>query len=107
MEPIILGDLSGRTVEEVEANIVNCWEHPAGFGGLQLLIAYEGYSDYEGDAFYLMKDVQTGEFYEVNGGHCSCYGFEGQWEPESTTAEAIISRRYLPIDRATLEQVLS
>ena len=25
---------------------------------------------------------QNGELYEVNGSHCSCYGLEGQWEPD-------------------------
>ena len=27
--------------------------------------------------------------WEVNGAHCSCYGLEGQWEPEETTVEAL------------------
>lgn len=32
------------------------------------------------------------KLYEVNGSHCSCYGLEGQWEPELTTAQALEHR---------------
>ena len=28
----------------------------------------------------------------MNGSHCSCYGLEGQWEPEETDLEAIRHR---------------
>lgn len=30
--------------------------------------------------------------YEVHGGHCSCYGLEGQWEPERTTVASLRKR---------------
>ncbi len=33
-----------------------------------------------------------GKLWEVHGSHCSCYGLEGQWEPEETTWEAIAMR---------------
>ena len=42
---------------------------------------------YEGDALVLFK--QDGKLYRVSGSHCSCYGLEGQWEPEETTVEAL------------------
>jgi hypothetical protein len=32
---------------------------------------------------------KDGKLWEVNGSHCSCYGLEGQWQPEETTWEAI------------------
>lgn len=43
-----------------------------------------------GDAFVLFK--KDGKLYEVNGRHCSCYGLEGQWEPEETTVESLLHR---------------
>ncbi len=44
-----------------------------------LLARYDG-GGYEGDALVLFR---RGEKYFLNsGGHCSCYGLEGQWSPE-------------------------
>ena len=57
--------------------------------GYEVLLAY--YDEcYEGSAFVLLS--KDGELYEVNGGHCSCYGLEGQWDVEHTTPEALLHR---------------
>lgn len=58
-------------------------------GGEVLFAAYT-YEDYEGDAFVLFQN--DGKIFEVNGGHCSCYGLEGQWEPEETSKDALLKR---------------
>ena len=57
---------------------------------IEILLASYTYECYEGDAFVLFR--KDGKLYEVNGGHCSCYGLEGQWDPEETTKEALIHR---------------
>lgn len=59
-----------------------------------LLADYEA-EGYEGDAFVLFK--RDGKLWEVNGSHCSCYGLEGQWNPEEVTAEVLRQR----LERAT------
>jgi hypothetical protein len=46
--------------------------------------------DYSGDVFVLLKSGD--EYYEINGGHCSCYGLEDQWDPQLTTEEALRHR---------------
>jgi hypothetical protein len=33
---------------------------------------------------------KDGQLYEVHGGHCSCYGLEGQWSPEETSKEYLL-----------------
>jgi len=58
--------------------------------GVEILLAYYDYEDYSGSAFVLFR--KDGKLFEVNGGHCSCYGLEGQWTPEETTAEALVFR---------------
>jgi hypothetical protein len=58
--------------------------------GVNILLASYTYECYEGDAFVLFE--KGGNLYEVNAGHCSCYGLEGQWEPEDTTVEALEHR---------------
>ena len=55
-----------------------------------ILFAWYGNGSYDGTAFVLF--YRDGELYEVNGGHCSCYGLEGQWEPELTSVEALLYR---------------
>lgn len=57
---------------------------------VSVLLASYGTPSYEGYAFVLFE--RDGQLYEVNGSHCSCYGLEGQWEPEETTVEAILHR---------------
>jgi len=58
--------------------------------GAEILVASYTYEDYSGDAYVLFR--RDGKLFEVHGGHCSCYGLEGQWEPEETTKEAILHR---------------
>lgn len=47
------------------------------------IYAYYEYANYEGDA--LVAYYKDRKFYVVSGGHCSCYGLEGQWEPTEYT----------------------
>lgn len=58
--------------------------------GINILFASYSYANYSGDAFVLFE--KEGKLFEVNGGHCSCYGLEGQFEPEETTLEALRHR---------------
>lgn len=59
----------------------------------QILYASYDTPPYEGDAFVIF--TKDGKLYEVHGAHCSCYGLEGQWEPEETSWQAIaMNKRY-------------
>ncbi|MDQ0168724.1 MULTISPECIES: hypothetical protein [Paenibacillus] len=60
--------------------------------GIEILLACYTYVWYEGSAFVLYRDNKDGKLYEVNGGHCSCYGLEGQWSPEETNVEVLRHR---------------
>ena len=76
--------------------------------GLNILLATYTFEDYSGDAFVLFE--KDGKLFEVNGGHCSCYGLEGQWEPEETTSEALLTRNWYGDGdsfKSILEHVLS
>lgn len=52
-----------------------------------IVAAYDLSGAYSGDAFVLLE--KDGKYYEVNGGHCSCYGLEGQWQLEDSAEEAL------------------
>jgi len=60
------------------------------FKDIEILLAVYDNEDYEGSAFVLFQ--QNGKLYEVNGGHCSCYGLEGQWDPEETSVKELRHR---------------
>lgn len=60
---------------------------PADREGVDIILAWYKDEDYSGDAFVLFE--RDGRLYEVHGGHCSCYGLEGQWEPEETSLVAL------------------
>lgn len=47
-----------------------------------LLYADYHYGNYEGEAYVFGYNTEDGKFFEVYGGHCSCYGLEGQWDEE-------------------------
>jgi len=64
--------------------------------GYKVLYAWYEYADYSGSAFVLLKKGR--KLYEVNGGHCSCYGLEGQFDLEETSAEAILKRQFFGVN---------
>ena len=63
----------------------------------EIIIADLDEGGYEGSAFVLYR--RDGKLFEVHGGHCSCHGFEGQWDPEETTWDALAMRRYFRMTR--------
>lgn len=60
------------------------------FDGAEILLASYSCENYSGDAFVLFE--RDGKLYEVNGGHCSCYGLEGQWDASETTKAELLHR---------------
>lgn len=73
------------------ASVIKEFEAPDdALEGAEVLLAWYGYGSYDGSALVVYK--KDGKLFEVNGGHCSCYGLEGQWDPEETTPEALLKR---------------
>lgn len=62
-------------------------EEKPDFKDAEILLASYGTPSYEGYAFVLFR--RDGKLWEVNGSHCSCYGLEGQWDPEEVSVEAL------------------
>lgn len=57
---------------------------------VEILYACYTPGDYCGDAHVIFR--KEDKMYEVNGSHCSCFGLEGQWEPEETSVIALLVR---------------
>ena len=64
---------------------------PPDLEGSKILLAHYDCHEYDGSAFVLPMGAE-GKLYEVNGGHCSCSGLEGQWDPEETSVQALRNR---------------
>jgi hypothetical protein len=60
-----------------------CKEFQIGHFDGEVLFAQYEYLDYDGSAVVLF--AHDGKLWFVEGGHCSCYGLEDQWEPEEMT----------------------
>ena len=58
--------------------------------GKHFLVADYSYENYSGEAYCLF--IEDGKIYEVSAGHCSCYGLEGQFEPEHVPIEVLYHR---------------
>jgi hypothetical protein len=79
-EPVYLNDWSDKQTLAIQ------FDSPI-IESKNILFASYGCECYEGNAFVLFEE--DGKLFEVNGGHCSCYGLEGQFEPEETHLEAL------------------
>lgn len=55
----------------------------------EVLLATYTYEDYSGSASVLYRSGE--DYYVVEGSHCSCFGLEGQWEPEFYTLDTLIA----------------
>lgn len=63
----------------------------AALEGARVIVADYTYENYSGSAYVLFE--RDGKLWEIHGSHCSCYGLEGQWEPEEAD-EAEVRHRF-------------
>jgi hypothetical protein len=114
MQPIYLADLQNKTEAEVKAHLADEYAgNKSGFDygnptdedklllakrleGFDVLVAYEHVGSWgcDSSSWFLLKDKKSGALFEVHGSHCSCYGFEGQFDLEPTTAGHLKSDKF-------------
>lgn len=92
---LFLNDYAGFTYEAVVEDIVANYQVSQPFvDNYRILVAHlHGDGGYEESSYFLLVEKSTGRLFEVSGSHCSCYGFEGQFEPELTSIEYLISEK--------------
>ena len=111
METLALADFEGCSELQIKQHIA---EHYSGSGrydcggpeeqqallssldNFEILIAYESVGNWgcDSSSWFLLRDKNTGDLFENHGSHCSCYGFEGQWDLEATSLEYISSDKF-------------
>lgn len=101
MEQLFLADLKDMSDEAIREHIAIEYSDENRQGGVadgamsaqairemlnyfDILIAQESVGDFgcDSSSWFLLRNRVTGELAEINGAHCSCYGFEGQFELE-------------------------
>lgn len=103
IEMLALEDFAGLSEHAVKAKIAEDFEIPSeALDGIRILVAYMSVGSWGCDSAAFIVFEQDGLLYEVNGSHCSCYGFGSsghsgdghtQWQPEPVgTVEAILKR---------------
>lgn len=95
MKTLYLADYKGLEPLELKERIAQDYRIDLQYLILpEILVAYqhEGSWGCDSSAFFLFK--RDNKFFEVHASHCSCYGFEGQWEPEETTLEYLKSEKF-------------
>lgn len=105
---VALEDLEGMSPEEILEHIAVNYNPQEGsfpyeeeaeklrkeLHGIEILIAYESVGSWgcDSSSFFLFR--KDGKLFENHAGHCSCYEFEGQWEPEETDKESLLRREF-------------
>ncbi len=108
MRNLILGDLSGYEYDRVVEEVSKRFEvERSKLDGMEFLIVYMQDDTWYGSAYFLVRDRETGLLYEVAGGHCSCNGFEGQWDPKITSKEYLLSEHWPHKDNQEMKQFVT
>lgn len=92
---LALADLKGMDEPSLKNHLIAQYTASAEWlEDAQILIAYESVGSYgcDSSSFFLLK--KRGEFYEIHGSHCSCYGFEDQFDPEKTQLPYLKSHHF-------------
>lgn len=97
MKRLFLEDLKGKKVAEIRQHLVDEYQATKQQAAkYEILVAYESVGSWgcDSSSYFLLRDKADGKLYEVRGSHCSCYGFEGQFEPEEATLEYLKSDKF-------------
>lgn len=95
---LCLEDLKSMTEKEIKDHIKYGYlkenQDNTNIDDIKILIAYESVGNWGCDSASWFLFEQNNKLYENYASHCSCCGFEGQWEPEETTIEYLKSNVY-------------
>ena len=61
-----------------------------------VIVAYEHVGSWGCDSasWFLLKHKESKEYFEFSGSHCSCHGFEGQFDLEETSLKYLQSNKF-------------
>lgn len=81
--------------EKVKQDIIDSYcVEPDLVNKFEIIIAHNDGGGYDEASFFLLRNKETKELFENHASHCSCYGFEGQFEPKPTTLTYLRSEHF-------------
>lgn len=89
---INFGEASFQDHSEIENWISNDWR--GNCAGYHVLMVWHDSETWSESAWMLIRRQYDNSLFEVHGSHCSCHGFEDQWEPESTNIQYLLSDQF-------------
>lgn len=91
------GDVDGETPQEVFKILtaLNCAPISVPADTLPVWGFLED-DAYNASAYFVLFSPSNFKFYEITGSHCSCYGFEYQFEPSEVSLEYLQMQRNWP-----------
>ncbi len=103
VDVLALADFVGMDEPAIKAKIVEDFGiDPTLLDGCDIVVAYMSEGDWGCDSGAFIVFRRDGSLYEVNGSHCSCYGFHqqyysgvdvSQWEPELVERIEVVTQR--------------
>lgn len=100
---LYLADLAALTEDQIKEHIAVEYSGSATAEYLRgmlenydIVVAYESVGSWgcDSSSWFLLREKNTGLFYETHGSHCSCYGFEDQFNLELAPIEYLTSDRF-------------
>ncbi len=93
---LFMGDVSGYSDGELVKWVADNFNEDEGnLSKYEFMVAQVNEDSYDGSSYFLVKNRETGEFFEVNASHCSCYGYEDQWQPKIASRVYLQSNQYM------------
>ncbi|MCO1396399.1 hypothetical protein [Burkholderia cenocepacia] len=92
----LLEDLKGMDASALRQHFIESYEAaPEQIDRFEVLLGYESVGSWgcDSSSYFLLRLREDSSLFEVRGSHCSCHGFEGQFEPEP------VSLAYLSSDK--------
>ena len=89
---LALQDLKEMNTKQVRAHLVSNYDaNLKEVNQFRILIAYESVGSWgcDSSSYFLLEHKKDKKLYVVEGSHCSCFGFENQFEPSETSVEAL------------------
>ncbi len=79
----------------VRQHFIDCWYvESEELEKYDILAASGEIGGYEEWAWFLLRNREDGELFEVTGSCCSCHGFQDQFKPERTTHKYLLSDKF-------------
>ena len=106
---IRIGFYENWSEEQIKSDIIGQYcTDPESVNKFDILLARCDGDSYDESSYFLLREKKTGKLFENHASHCSCSGFEGQFDPKETTVAYLTSDHFYAygIEKETVCQII-